>query len=80
MHPTRAHLVAPTRSASDEYDRKIGELVDVYRGPVPVGVCISTAHALGIYSMEVYTQDGQDWLDIVFHDHSTVVIALSEEV
>ena len=68
---------------ADLYNRRIGELVDVYRGAVPLSKCLIEAVRMQASSPElrIYRDEvGEIMIDITFADSSTVTFGVDEEM
>ena len=67
---------------SDRFNTRIGELVDVYQGAVPLSRCILEATrqqpSLPLLSLE-RDEGGQIFLAVFFSDGSNVTLAVDEE-
>jgi hypothetical protein len=66
----------------DSYNRRIGQLVDVYQGAVPLGRCIleATRMQASLPELVLKREDyGAIFLEITFADSSTIALAVTEE-
>ena len=67
---------------TDRYNKRIGELVDTYRGAVPLGRLILEATRLRAPLPELRLERdeiGQIFLHITFADSSTITLGVTEE-
>jgi hypothetical protein len=67
---------------SDEYNRRIGELVDTYRGAVPLGRCVleATRMQASLPDLILIREDfGGIFLKITFADSSSIMLGVTEE-
>jgi hypothetical protein len=66
----------------DDFNTRIGQLVDVYQGSVPLARCIieATHQQEDLPTFTITRENGDLWLTITFEDGSSCTLGISEEM